>query len=242
MIYSKTLHPMDYDYLTVEKMKLAEVGRMLGTVQHRFEHKHRAWEYGMVMSAISQVEGERILDVGGGGSVFAVAEAGRGYNTVQVDPGDVGSWIERQSSLLTDPSTLRHIQKDFMALNAEELEWKPDFVTCISVLEHVPDDTPFFLKLLDFVSDGGLLALTVDFHPSGESMVGGHIRTYNQEALYRMYQLAKERGFEWFVTKPRHLLEDRSREKFDYAYFDTHVNNYNFASLILRRETSSEKK
>jgi hypothetical protein len=138
---------------------------------------------------------------------------------LQVDPGDVGSWIQQQAHVIN--RDLAFEQKDF-------LRWEDDrqfeAVTCLSVIEHIPSDIEFFSKLLDKVVDGGLLCLTTDFHPSGKSMVGGHIRTYNAESMKAFVDIAFLSGFSPFLGEQ------------DYSKFEVAVNTYTFASLILRKD------
>ena len=95
-----------------------------------------------------------------------------------------------------------------------------DAVTCISVLEHVPDDVAFYRKLASLVKVGGVLALTVDFWPDAARKSPDHLRTYNEDRLSMLAQSVP--GFE-------------TVGKLDYADRGAHVYSYTFASLVLRR-------
>ena len=93
-------------------------------------------------------------------------------------------------------------------------------MSCASVLEHVENDERFFQKLLRHVRPGGVLVLTVDFHPSGAALSAEHRRTYTAAALKQLVQLAE--GF-------------TPLGELDYRDHGAHVNGYNFASLALQR-------
>lgn len=192
-----------------------QVHHQLAGISHRFEHPLRAWEYGLALDALQAHGCQSVLDVGGGGSVFAPAAASLGMEVVQVDPGDCSAWVAAQSERIGQP--LAYHQVDAMALDDGRLY---DAVTCLSVLEHVEDDRAFFAHLQRFLRPGGLLILTVDFWPDGMPQVDGHLRTYNIERLSRLVDAAP--GFA-LLGPP------------DYADRGAHVYGYTFASLVLRK-------
>ena len=210
--FSKTYDPADH----FEGSEIAiRVHQMLAGVSHRFEHPLRAWEYGLALDALRAHGCRSVLDVGGGGSVFAPAAATLGIEAVQVDPGDCSAWVAAQSQRIGRP--LPYHQSDAMAYEDPQVY---DAVTCLSVLEHIEDDGGFFRRLQKFVRPGGLLVLTVDFWPDGAAQVDGHLRTYNAGRLSRLVDQAP--GFE-LLGPP------------DYAGHGAHVYGYTFASLVLRR-------
>lgn len=222
--YSKTIHRDDW----VEEMDHSvSVRGAMSDISHRFEHPKRAWEYGMVLSALRKADAETVLDVGGGGSIFAPACEWPEVNmsTTIVDPGDVGKWIVAQKRRLMTKGR-PGVQMDFH--QEDFLLWKSktkfDAVTCISTIEHVAEDIKFFNKLLSFVKKGGVFALTTDFHPSGHPQVDGHIRTYNADGMKQWADIAIKKGFEFYLGDP------------SWDHFEAEVNNYTFASLIMRKK------
>ncbi len=219
---SKTLDVNDYLELadsTATASMMAQHG-----IAHRFEHPHRRWEYGMAHKALSENGAKEILDVGGGGSIFAPFALLNGTTSVlQVDPGNVGEWIAKQALLVG--RQLEFLQEDFLTWGDSRTF---DAVTCLSVIEHVPYHFAFFEKLCSKVSDGGLLVLTTDFHPSADRMVDGHIRTYNEEEMGTFIKLAKLQGLVPYEGEP------------DYSKFSVEVNSYTFASLVLRKERNGD--
>ncbi len=143
-----------------------------------------------------------------------------GMNVLTIDPGEIGSWITKQNGVTG--GHLSHKQVYFEQFIPEK---KYDVVACLSVIEHTENDIAFFRKLLDTVADGGILILTTDFHPSGEQIVQGHIRTYNKEKMLNLISIAEKQGFVPFLGMP------------DYDYFGEHVNGCDFASLVLRKDS-----
>lgn len=201
---------------------------MMRRVPHRFEHPLRAWEYGLALNALRQVSHREVLDVGGGGSLFAPAAIWPDIgveSVLQIDPGDIGGWIEAQYEVLIKKisdikeNALAFLQKDFMEFESRKLY---DTVACLSVIEHIPNDKEFFEKLLTFVKKNGLLILTTDFHPSGKAQLDGHLRTYNEKSMKALVALGTKAGFKPF-------------DKPDWSYQGVHVNFYNFAAMVLKR-------
>ena len=227
MIYSKTLNTDDYGPLKSVIDHIISVRDTLnsGGAFARFEHQHRAWEYGLITHALIHNNISTVLDVGGGGSVFAPAytsypitiDSGARIVT-QVDPGIEVHWIQKQSEIIGH--SLEYIPVDFLNFDSSNTY---DAVISLSTIEHVSEDTKFFTKLLDFANIGGLVAITFDYYPTGEQRCGGHIRTYSEATLVELIDIGKDKGFE--------LLENQM----DYTYHGDDVNNYTFGSLVLKQ-------
>lgn len=146
---TKFLHPSDYAHLGPELTQVDRFAPPNG-------HEHRRWEYAMALRALAAWVGQldpavpvtmcRALDVGGCGSPLAQILVRAGLGGVRViDP-----------SLESGPTTL----EEYLAGGggAEAV------VTCVSVLEHVPDSAVggFLEALTRAVRPGGLLFLTAD--------------------------------------------------------------------------------
>jgi len=216
MTYCKTLDPSDY-HVFHEAQHVDTIRNMVGTPGGRADHPHRNWEYGLVLHALREHGCKTILDVGGGGSVFAPAAAWIDMQITEVDSEDYQEWVNHQSRVVSKP--IDYQRCDFMDYAAPH---EFDAVTSISVLEHVPDDVTFFRKLASHVKVGGILALTVDFWPDGEKRhpLPGQLRCYNQTMLEELF-----RPLENFETVG----------VLDYSHLGLYVNNYTFASLVLKR-------
>jgi SAM-dependent methyltransferase len=216
MTYCKTLDPADYEVFH-ETRHAHSIKNIVGTPGDRFEHPRRAWEYGLVLHALREYGCRTVLDVGGGGSVFAPAATWVGMEVTEVDPADYQQWVASQSAKVGKP--IAYEQCDFMSYVGEH---DFDAVTCISVLEHVEDDAAFFRKLARHVKPGGVLAVTVDFWPDGQRKSPDHLRTYNQDSLLALANDLDD--FELFGP-------------LDYSHLGAYVYDYTFASLVLRRVT-----
>jgi len=212
MTFCKTIELSDYQ--AIHEMQHA---RNINAIVGSFQHEHRAWEYGMVLRALRDNGAKRILDVGGGGSAFAPAAAWPdvGMDVTVVDPQDYGVVVQQQSQKIGRP--IHYVQQDFMAYDGQK---DFDGVSCISVLEHVHDDTAFFTKLASHVRPGGILALTVDFWPDGAQKSGDHLRTYTEQRLRELVDSVP--SFETLGN-------------LSYGHPGQHVYSYTFASLILKR-------
>ena len=218
--YSKTLELADYDQM-VEPQLIQDARESLGATAPPRDYKHRAWEYGLVLNALRKNKSKTVLDIGGNGSIFGPSVALQGMSVLQIDSCGTGTRTVAQAKQLGLP--LPFLQMDFFNYNEKRTF---DAVTCISVLEHVRDDTKFFNHLLTFVAPGGLVALTVDFHPSGKTFLRGHLRTNTGGNLQALIGIAEKKGFALF---------DGSC---NYVYNEAYVYDaYTFASLVMKRGT-----
>ena len=217
--YSKTLELTDYDQM-VEPQLIQEARVLLGPTAPPKDFIHKAWEYGLVLNAARKNNAKTILEVGGNGSMFGATAVLQGLDVLQIDPGATGHRTVAQAKQLGLP--LPFVQVDFFKYNEKRIF---DAVTCICVLEHVRDHIKFFDHLLTFVAPSGLVALTVDFHPSGKAFSRHHLRTYTEDALKALIGIAAKKGFTLF------------NGDCDYTYRGAHVIDlYTFASLVMKRE------
>jgi 2-polyprenyl-3-methyl-5-hydroxy-6-metoxy-1,4-benzoquinol methylase len=223
--YSKTLDEQDYN--NFHEMDYVE--HMKKCLPRTFYpcHRHCNWEYGLCINALQENQTMRVLEVGGAGSIFAAYAAWLGMEVTVVDPSSAGARLFAEQNMILQlvhrPITFK--QLDFFQYQDQK---KFDAVVCISTLEHVSDDVDFFKRLLCLVKEGGLLLMTVDFHPSGQRLVDGHLRTYNQERLAAFIAIAENNGFEIFGDNP------------DYTWKGENVSNYTVASLALKRKKRQE--
>lgn len=187
----------------------------------RFEHDHRRWEYALAIDVLMSNKSENILEVGGGGSLLIplIYRSPVAMVATEVDPWDCSDELRKQEAQLELTESIRYFQKDFLDF---ELDEKFDAVVCTSVIEHVPEHKKFFLKLLDYVEQGGLLVLTTDFHPSSEPFSANHLRTYSERDMLDYIELAE--GFTVYG------------EGYDYTYWGNYVYEYSFGSLVLKNE------
>jgi len=228
MIYSKTLQTPGYDDIA-EAQHVRDTRQALAGIPYRFDHPHRAWEYGLVLAALRANETKTVLEIGGGGSLFAPAAALLGMEILQVDLKDCTYRTTKQEERLG--VSLPCVQQDFFKYSTEK---RFDAVVSVSVIEHTSADASkkrstseldrikrmlFFERMLDLVGPGGLVAITTDFHPDKV----GNIK-FDEAEMLALYEIAFDRGFDWFG------------DGYDYTYTGELVNYYTFASLVLRRQ------
>lgn len=136
-----------------------------GGRHHRAQHRARVWEYDLALRAGAMTSNDQLvmysemlwLDVGGAGSPLAWLVADIAHTPVQIiDPEFNGLGIG----------------VDDKANNVRLLAGKADFISCISVLEHVEDEPAFLQDLTALLAPGGVLLLTTDYvdeAPAGDT-------------------------------------------------------------------------
>ncbi len=220
MIYNKTLDVKDYENLKSEEAHINHMKYIFANTPYSFEHKHRMWEYSIILKALRENGTNTLLDVGGGASLFAPACAYDRIDVTQIDKEDRANWVSKQNERLIESRQIKYFQSDFLTFTQPLNQF--DAVTAISVLEHVRLDLVFFRKMLRLVRPGGLVGITVDFHPDGKQMVEHHLRTYRTVDLAPF--LSSDSTFAIFG------------EDIDYTWRGPDVNDYTFASVILRKD------
>lgn len=219
MKYSKTIDKSDYEKSNLFQ-HIENMTAVLAGTYTSWGTEYRKWEYGMALTALRKNKAEHVMDVGGGSSMLAASMRWLDLDVVVIDPDDYNDMFERQRERIGKYFSFQQI--DFSAVHNDV---PFDAVTCISTIEHVQDDTAFFLKLLSHVKKNGILFLTTDFHPERLAPVHPmHLRTYNAEDMFRFVTLAQENGFKVYGEEP------------DYSNFEPLVYGlYSFASLALKR-------
>jgi 2-polyprenyl-6-hydroxyphenyl methylase/3-demethylubiquinone-9 3-methyltransferase len=89
------------------------------------------------IDALARLAGKRVLDVGCGGGILSESMAGRGAQVTGIDLGEKPLGVARLHLLESGHSV------DYRAIAAEDLAREApatfDVVTCMEMLEHVPD-------------------------------------------------------------------------------------------------------
>lgn len=170
----------------------------------------RQWEYTIALVAMRQWQQAhpaaprlpRVFDVGGAGSRF--------YLMV----GDALGTLPQ----VIDPSGGGELLGDFLRRTGETA----DLVTCLSVLEHVPDLDQFCWELANAVTPGGRLILTMDFGATINDTYHFHWmreRIFCEQTVIALAETFKQWGF--------------SSEPARWRPFIPRVYDYVFSSLIL---------
>ena len=108
--------------------------------------------------------GKTVLDVGCGGGILAESMAQRGANVTGIDMGETPLSVARLHQLESG------VEVDYQRITAEELAQKQsghfDIVTCMEMLEHVPDPSSVIEACSRLVRPGGhLFFSTINRNP-----------------------------------------------------------------------------
>jgi 2-polyprenyl-6-hydroxyphenyl methylase/3-demethylubiquinone-9 3-methyltransferase len=105
------------------------------------------------IDSIAGLAGKRVLDVGCGGGILSEAMAARGASVTGIDLADKPLKVARLHLLESGLSV------NYMKIAAEELartsEERYDVVTCMEMLEHVPDPAQTVRACGDLLKPGG---------------------------------------------------------------------------------------
>ncbi|HEY9201155.1 MAG TPA: bifunctional 2-polyprenyl-6-hydroxyphenol methylase/3-demethylubiquinol 3-O-methyltransferase UbiG [Gammaproteobacteria bacterium] len=100
-----------------------------------------------------QLNGKRVLDVGCGGGILSESMAHRGANVTAIDMGKAPLSVARLHAMETD------IEIDYQQITVEELAAQQpgsfDAVSCMEMLEHVPDPSSVIKACQTLVKPGG---------------------------------------------------------------------------------------
>lgn len=101
----------------------------------------------------ASIAGKKILDVGCGGGILSEAMALRGAQVTGIDMGEAPLAVARLHQLETGVDvTYRQITAEALA---QEMPEQFDVVTCLEMLEHVPDPASIIRACYQLVKPGG---------------------------------------------------------------------------------------
>jgi len=101
----------------------------------------------------SPVAGKKLLDVGCGGGILAESMAQRGADVTGIDMGEAPLTVAQLHSLETG-ITIDYQQSTAEAMASQHPE-QYDIVTCLEMLEHVPDPSSVIQACTNLVKPGG---------------------------------------------------------------------------------------
>lgn len=117
-------------------------------------------------TAVDGLSGKRVLDVGCGGGILSESMARRGADVTGIDLGDENlkaATVHAEKSSLSH--TLRYQNLPVETLAAEQAG-QFDVVTCMEMLEHVPDPNAIVQACFDLLAPGGVCVLsTINRNP-----------------------------------------------------------------------------
>lgn len=101
----------------------------------------------------ASIAGKKVLDVGCGGGILSEAMALRGAQVTGIDMGEAPLAVARLHQLETGVDvTYRQITAEALA---QEMPEQFDVVTCLEMLEHVPDPASIIRACYQLVKPGG---------------------------------------------------------------------------------------
>ena len=116
------------------------------------------------IDSIASLAGKRVLDVGCGGGILSEAMAARGARVTGIDLADKPLKVAKLHLLESG------LDVDYRMISAEELartsEERYDVVTCMEMLEHVPDPAQTVRACSDLLKPGGrIFFATINRNP-----------------------------------------------------------------------------
>ena len=102
---------------------------------------------------VAGLQGKKVLDVGCGGGILAESMAAKGADVVGIDMGESNLAVARLH-LLESGEKVEYRKVPVEEL-AEEMPDKFDVVTCMEMLEHVPDPASIISSCARLVKPGG---------------------------------------------------------------------------------------
>jgi len=125
--------------------------------QKKVRKNERSIEYRFVFECLTELRPERVLDVGTGTTALPHLMRNCGYLVTAID-NIVDYWpkgmVNRHFHVVNDDITRSKIREKF------------DFITCISVLEHLPDHRAAVRSMLSLLNPGGHLVITCPYNES----------------------------------------------------------------------------
>ncbi|RCU52820.1 MULTISPECIES: bifunctional 2-polyprenyl-6-hydroxyphenol methylase/3-demethylubiquinol 3-O-methyltransferase UbiG [Corallincola] len=106
-----------------------------------------------VADSVGGLFGKRILDVGCGGGILAESMARSGADVTGIDMGEAPLSVARLHALET--GTALNYQQQTAEQHAEQHQNTYDVVTCMEMLEHVPDPAATIAACASMVKPGG---------------------------------------------------------------------------------------
>ena len=117
------------------------------------------------IDSISPLKSQRVLDVGCGGGILAEAMARKGAEVLGIDLADKSLKVAQLHALEAEVTGLSYRQVAAEAL-AAEMPGEFDAVTCMEMLEHVPDPAAIVQACAALVRPGGWVFLsTINRNP-----------------------------------------------------------------------------
>lgn len=111
------------------------------------------------INSLSPLSGSRVVDIGCGGGILSDSMARKGASVLGVDLASKALRVARLHALDAQTPNIEYREVSAEAL-AAELPGQFDVVTCMEMLEHVPDPASVVKACADLVKPGGWVFLS----------------------------------------------------------------------------------
>lgn len=200
----------------------------------------RPAEYAFALEALMAAAPETVLDVGPGASSWPHLLSNCGFRTTAIDKVEgywTGLYANRHYRVIRDDVTRPTIPGSF------------DAITCLSVLEHVPDHAAAMRGMFSLLRQGGHLVLTFPYNETRSCedvyRVPGAAYGSDYPFICRMYSRADLDA--WLAQSRARLVEQRWWEAFtgdlwahgerlDRPRVATREGRHHLTGLVLRKE------
>ena len=157
---TETAPPADRNVDAGELAKFASLAHRWWDPESEFKPLHdiNPLRVGWIERIAGGLDGRRVLDVGCGGGILAEAMASRGAAVTGIDLGDRALSVAKLHGLESG------VRVDYRLVSAEALAREApasfDVVTCLEMLEHVPDPGSTIAACAALARPGGLVAFS----------------------------------------------------------------------------------
>jgi len=160
----------------------------------------RAIEYGFVFHCLANLCPAEVLDVGSGKSAFPQVMATGGFRVTAIDRIK-GYWrmgyFNRHFHVISDDVTHPRLAKQF------------DLITCISVLEHIPNHRDAMTGMFNLLKKGGHLVLTCPYNETQyvEDIYRHPDAGYGQESAFICQVYSRKELDGWLTDNGGEIVE-----------------------------------
>ena len=148
--------PVNHNVDHEEIAKFEAVASRWWDLEGEFKPLHRInpLRLGYIAERAGGLFGKKVLDVGCGGGILADAMARKGADVLGIDLAEKSLKVAQLHALEAGTPHIAYRQISAVAL-ADELPGQFDVVTCMEMLEHVPDPASIVRACAQLVKPGG---------------------------------------------------------------------------------------
>ncbi len=167
----------------------------------------RPLELGFALRHLTEIAPKNVLDVGAGQSSWPHTLSGCGFNVTAVDKISAywkGVYFNRHFHIINDDITQSKLQEQF------------DFITCISVIEHIPNHLDAFDGMFKRLEPGGHLLITCPYNETRyvENVYTLPEASYGKNEAFICQVLSREQIDTWMKDKPATIVQQEYYQVF----------------------------